>query len=41
MGAIHRLENLGKILPELIKVKTGSYLGEDGIIRTEDGDRHS
>jgi|ERR1700722_14083742 len=36
MGAIHRLENPGKILLELIEVQTGSYLGEDDIIRIED-----
>jgi hypothetical protein len=28
-GAIHRLENPGKILLELIEVQTGSYLGEE------------
>ncbi|WP_316167188.1 MULTISPECIES: mannose-1-phosphate guanylyltransferase/mannose-6-phosphate isomerase [unclassified Bradyrhizobium] len=36
MGAVHRLENPGKILLELIEVQTGSYLGEDDIIRIED-----
>lgn len=36
IGAIHRLENPGKILLELIEVQTGSYLGEDDIIRMED-----
>jgi mannose-1-phosphate guanylyltransferase/mannose-6-phosphate isomerase len=36
IGAIHRLENPGKILLELIEVQTGSYLGEDDIIRIED-----
>jgi mannose-1-phosphate guanylyltransferase / mannose-6-phosphate isomerase len=36
MGATHRLENPGKILLELIEVQTGSYLGEDDIIRIED-----
>ena len=35
-GAIHRLSNPGKILLELIEVQTGSYLGEDDIIRIED-----
>ena len=30
------LENPGKILLELIEVQTGSYLGEDDIIRIED-----
>jgi mannose-6-phosphate isomerase-like protein (cupin superfamily) len=28
--------NPGKILPELIEVQTGSYFGEDDIIRIED-----
>jgi len=35
-GAVHRLANPGKILLELIEVQTGSYLGEDDIIRIED-----
>ncbi len=35
-GARHRLENPGKIDLELIEVQTGSYLGEDDIIRFED-----
>ena len=36
IGATHRLENPGKIALELIEVQTGSYLGEDDIIRIED-----
>src|SRR6202140_3233282 len=36
IGATHRLENPGKIQLELIEVQTGSYLGEDDIIRIED-----
>ncbi len=36
LGSIHRLANPGKILLELIEVQTGSYLGEDDIIRIED-----
>lgn len=35
-GAVHRLANPGKILLELIEVQTGSYLGEDDIVRIED-----
>jgi len=35
-GAKHRLENPGKIQLELIEVQTGSYLGEDDIVRIED-----
>ncbi|MBV9566402.1 MAG: mannose-1-phosphate guanylyltransferase/mannose-6-phosphate isomerase [Bradyrhizobium sp.] len=41
MGAVHRLENPGKILLELIEVQTGSYLGEDDIIRIEDDYRRT
>ncbi|HZV03792.1 MAG TPA: mannose-1-phosphate guanylyltransferase/mannose-6-phosphate isomerase [Gemmataceae bacterium] len=41
MGAVHRLENPGKIMLELIEVQTGSYLGEDDIIRIEDDYRRS
>jgi mannose-1-phosphate guanylyltransferase / mannose-6-phosphate isomerase len=36
IGAVHRLENPGKIPLELIEVQTGSYFGEDDIIRIED-----
>ena len=32
----HRLANPGKINLELIEVQTGSYLGEDDIVRIED-----
>ena len=35
-GDIHRLTNPGKIVLELIEVQTGSYLGEDDIIRLDD-----
>ncbi len=35
-GSNHRLENPGKIDLELIEVQTGSYLGEDDIVRIED-----
>lgn len=35
-GCLHRLANPGKITLELIEVQTGSYLGEDDIIRIED-----
>lgn len=35
-GIVHRLYNPGKIPLELIEVQTGSYLGEDDIIRIED-----
>jgi mannose-1-phosphate guanylyltransferase/mannose-6-phosphate isomerase len=41
IGATHRMENPGKIPLELIEVQTGSYLGEDDIIRIEDDYRRS
>ncbi len=36
MGAVHRLENPGKIPLEIIEVQSGDYLGEDDIVRIED-----
>jgi mannose-1-phosphate guanylyltransferase/mannose-6-phosphate isomerase len=36
LGTTHRLENPGKIPLELIEVQSGSYLGEDDIVRFED-----
>lgn len=36
LGFDHRLENPGKIPLELIEVQTGSYLGEDDIVRYDD-----
>jgi mannose-1-phosphate guanylyltransferase / mannose-6-phosphate isomerase len=41
IGAEHRLENPGKIDLELIEVQTGSYLGEDDIVRIADDYRRS
>jgi mannose-1-phosphate guanylyltransferase/mannose-6-phosphate isomerase len=35
-GAVHRLENPGRVPLRLIEVQSGSYLGEDDIIRLED-----
>jgi mannose-1-phosphate guanylyltransferase/mannose-6-phosphate isomerase len=35
-GAIHRMENPGKLPMTLIEVQTGAYLGEDDIVRYED-----
>ncbi|NBB81162.1 MAG: cupin domain-containing protein, partial [Verrucomicrobia bacterium] len=37
LGATHRLENPGKVPMVLIEVQTGTYLGEDDIVRYEDG----
>ncbi|MDH5444539.1 MAG: mannose-1-phosphate guanylyltransferase/mannose-6-phosphate isomerase [Gammaproteobacteria bacterium] len=36
IGATHRLENEGAIPLEMIEVQSGSYLGEDDIVRFED-----
>jgi mannose-1-phosphate guanylyltransferase/mannose-6-phosphate isomerase len=36
LGTIHRLENPGKVPLEIIEVQSGSYLGEDDIVRFED-----
>lgn len=36
VGVTHRLENPGRIPLELIEVQSGSYLGEDDIVRFED-----
>ncbi|SEP09361.1 mannose-1-phosphate guanylyltransferase / mannose-6-phosphate isomerase [Salinihabitans flavidus] len=36
LGAVHRMENPGKVPMVLIEVQTGTYLGEDDIIRYED-----
>lgn len=36
LGAVHRIGNTGKDLLVFIEVATGSYLGEDDIIRLQD-----
>jgi mannose-1-phosphate guanylyltransferase/mannose-6-phosphate isomerase len=36
VGITHRLENPGKVPLEIIEVQSGSYLGEDDIVRFED-----
>jgi mannose-6-phosphate isomerase-like protein (cupin superfamily) len=36
LGVKHRLENPGRIPLELIEVQSGTYLGEDDIVRFED-----
>ncbi|HZX26726.1 MAG TPA: cupin domain-containing protein, partial [Telluria sp.] len=36
LGTQHRLENPGKVTLEMIEVQSGSYLGEDDIVRFED-----
>ena len=36
IGVVHRIKNPGKIFLELIEVQSGSYLGEDDIVRFDD-----
>lgn len=36
LGTIHRLENPGKVPLEIIEVQSGSYLGEDDVVRLDD-----
>ena len=36
LGSVHRLRNPGKLPLELIEVQSGSYLGEDDIVRFDD-----
>ena len=36
LGTVHRLENPGRVPLELIEVQSGSYLGEDDIVRFDD-----
>jgi mannose-1-phosphate guanylyltransferase/mannose-6-phosphate isomerase len=36
LGTVHRMENPGRIPLTLIEVQSGSYLGEDDIVRIED-----
>lgn len=36
LGAVHRMENPGRVPMVLIEVQTGTYVGEDDIIRYED-----
>ncbi|MGR3439021.1 mannose-1-phosphate guanylyltransferase/mannose-6-phosphate isomerase [Alterinioella nitratireducens] len=36
LGAVHRMENPGKLPMVLIEVQTGAYVGEDDIVRYED-----
>ena len=36
IGAVHRMENYEEVPMVLIEVQTGSYFGEDDIIRYED-----
>lgn len=41
LGAVHRLVNPGKVNLELIEVQSGSYLGEDDIVRIQDDYKRS
>tara|TARA_B100000287_G_C20432530_1_gene702148 strand:- start:273 stop:650 length:378 start_codon:yes stop_codon:yes gene_type:complete len=36
VGSVHRLSNPGKIPLRIIEVQSGSYVGEDDIVRLED-----
>ena len=36
LGVVHRLENPGKTMLEVIEVQSGGYLGEDDIVRFDD-----
>ena len=36
LGEVHRLANPGSISLEIIEVQSGSYLGEDDIVRIQD-----
>ena len=36
VGEVHRMENPGKVPMRLIEVQTGSYFGEDDIVRFDD-----
>ncbi len=36
LGSVHRLANRGKIPLEIIEIQSGSYLGEDDIVRLDD-----
>jgi mannose-6-phosphate isomerase-like protein (cupin superfamily) len=36
LGTKHRLENPGNIPLEIIEIQSGTYLGEDDIVRFED-----
>lgn len=36
-GEEHRLANPGNTVTELIEIQTGSYLGDDDIVRASDG----
>jgi mannose-1-phosphate guanylyltransferase/mannose-6-phosphate isomerase len=36
LGEVHRLANPGTIALEIIEVQSGSYLGEDDIVRYKD-----
>ncbi len=36
LGCVHRLQNPGKVPLSIVEVQTGTYLGEDDIVRLED-----
>ncbi|WP_039902967.1 mannose-1-phosphate guanylyltransferase/mannose-6-phosphate isomerase [Paraburkholderia hospita] len=36
LGTVHRLENPGKVPLEIVEIQSGSYIGEDDIVRFDD-----
>ena len=36
VGSTHRIENPGKVTLHIVEVQSGSYLGEDDIVRLDD-----
>jgi mannose-1-phosphate guanylyltransferase/mannose-6-phosphate isomerase len=36
IGALHRIENPGKVALHIIEVRSGTYMGEDDVVRHED-----
>jgi mannose-1-phosphate guanylyltransferase/mannose-6-phosphate isomerase len=36
VGSTHRIENPGKVTLHIVEVQSGSYLGEDDIVRLQD-----
>jgi mannose-1-phosphate guanylyltransferase/mannose-6-phosphate isomerase len=41
LGEVHRLENPGKVPLHIVEVQSGSYLGEDDIVRFDDAYKRS
>ena len=41
IDVVYRLENPGKTLLEVIEIQSGSYLGEDDIVRFDEAPAHT